>query len=150
MGIEQNPLKLIEVIDTIDIENCTAKTLIKVIMLDTTDLLHIGVCMCYTPWFTLNWNNTTKYILVYTLTLPPLGGGQCDPHHYIWLRCDLTGENCESKLGDFSGLCFAEILGEKIFSCRASIPACQLGMKKWISEIFVNHPCMIPFWKIHT
>ena len=51
MGIEKKPqtLKLIEVIDTIDIENCTAKTLIKVIMLDTTDLLHIGVCMCYTP-----------------------------------------------------------------------------------------------------
>ena len=42
-------------------------------------------------------------------------GGQYGPRHYIWQRCDLTGENSESKLGDFSGLCFADILGEKCF-----------------------------------
>ena len=39
-----------------------------------------------------------------------------DPHRNTWLRCDLTGENSESKLSDFSWLCFADILAGKFFS----------------------------------
>ena len=47
-------------------------------------------------FFPLIFSHLTKrsYVLP-PLTLPPLGG-QCDPHK--WLRCDLTGENSESKL----------------------------------------------------
>ena len=61
---------------------------------------------------------TNVILLIKTafLTLPPMGG-PCDPHHYIlWLRRGLTGENRESKLFDFSWLCFADVWAE--FFCR--------------------------------
>ena len=69
------------------------------------------------------------------LTLPPLGGSMWPTSPaYVWLQCDFTGESKLFRVNrDFSGLCFADIFGGK-----------------WISEIFVNNPFMIPFWKIHT
>ena len=63
----------------------------------------------------------------FSLTLPPLGGrGQCNPHRYTCLRCDLTGENSWSKRCDFSWIYFADILVNFFFfGCR---PATQKFM----------------------
>ena len=50
----------------------------------------------------------------------------------------------------FLGYVLPTFWAKHFFSCRTGIWTCQPGIKKWISEIFVNHPCMIPFWKIQT
>ena len=70
------------------------------------------------------------YCLLFTLTyLNPTttGGGGPAP-----LRCDLTGENSESKLGDFSGLCFANILGEMM------VPMMSSGKYSDLSHFFAQ------------
>ena len=66
-----------------------------------------------------------KYGFMKNLPLNPTttgGGGHFDPQHYSWFRCDLTALDNEPKLGDFSQLCLADILGKNFFP---SMPACR-------------------------
>ena len=82
------------------------------------------------------WHYRVKYKSKESLTLPPTGGwgGQCDPHRYTWLWCDLTGENRRSKLCDIS--CF-------FAGCwHAGVPTRHENMNFrnfWLYKIFFAH-----------